>query len=90
MKKSALDFCIDQWSTLPPVETVDLSAKTVLITGANVGIGFEASKHFARMQPARLILACRSESKGKAALAGMYQCVCIDESELSHARVTSF
>jgi len=72
MKKSALDFYIDQWRTLPPVETVDLSTKTVLVVGANVGIGFEASKHFARMQPARLIIACRNESKGKAALAGVY------------------
>ncbi|KAG2139826.1 uncharacterized protein EDB93DRAFT_691911 [Suillus bovinus] len=47
----------------------DLSGKTVLVVGANVGIGLEASKHFARMQPARLIIACRSEAKGKVALA---------------------
>jgi retinol dehydrogenase-12 len=72
MKKSVLDFYIDQWKTLPPVETIDLSTKTVLVVGANVGIGFEASKHFARMKPARLIIACRNESKGKAALAGVY------------------
>jgi retinol dehydrogenase-12 len=71
MKRSILDFYIDQWSTVPPVEMIDLSAKTVLVVGANVGIGLEASKHFARMQPARLIIACRSESKGRAALAGM-------------------
>ncbi|KAG1730894.1 hypothetical protein EDB19DRAFT_1739666 [Suillus lakei] len=45
------------------------TGKTVLVVGANVGIGLEASKHFARMQPARLIIACRSEAKGKAALA---------------------
>ncbi|KIK34450.1 hypothetical protein CY34DRAFT_812909 [Suillus luteus UH-Slu-Lm8-n1] len=69
MKYSRLDFLIDQWSTLPPVETADLSGKTVLVVGANVGIGLEASKHFARMQPTRLIIACRSDAKGKAALA---------------------
>ncbi|OAX35509.1 short-chain dehydrogenase [Rhizopogon vinicolor AM-OR11-026] len=73
MKKSALNFYIEQWSTVPPVEVVDLSAETVLVVGANVGIGFEASKHFARMQPARLIMACRSESKGKAAVAEIEQ-----------------
>jgi NAD(P)-dependent dehydrogenase (short-subunit alcohol dehydrogenase family) len=72
MKYSFLDFVIKQWSALPPVETADLSGKTVLVVGANVGIGLESSKHFARMQPARLIIACRSEAKGKAALAGMY------------------
>ncbi|KAG2147391.1 uncharacterized protein EDB93DRAFT_1226546 [Suillus bovinus] len=72
MKKSILAAVIDQWSVVPPVETADLSGKTVLVVGANVGIGFEASKHFARMQPARLIIACRNEAKGKAALAGMY------------------
>ncbi|KAG2123492.1 uncharacterized protein EDB93DRAFT_1259072 [Suillus bovinus] len=69
MKKSLLASVIDQWSVVPPVETADLSGKTVLVVGANVGIGFEASKHFARMQPARLIIACRNEAKGKVALA---------------------
>ncbi|KAG1847193.1 hypothetical protein DFJ58DRAFT_485539 [Suillus subalutaceus] len=73
MKYSFLDYVIGQWSALPLVETADLSGKTVLVVGANVGIGLEASKHFARMQPARLIIACRSEAKGKAALAEIEQ-----------------
>ncbi|KAG1785468.1 uncharacterized protein HD556DRAFT_1458535 [Suillus plorans] len=68
MKKSTLAYVIDQWSVVPPVETADLSGKTVLVVGANVGIGLEASKHFARMRSARLIIACRSEAKGKVAL----------------------
>ncbi|KIJ64227.1 hypothetical protein HYDPIDRAFT_28664 [Hydnomerulius pinastri MD-312] len=75
MKKSFFDLVVDQWSTVPPVETADLSGKTVVVVGANVGIGFEAAKHFARMNPARLIIACRSESKGKAAQAEI-QTVC--------------
>ncbi|KIJ13031.1 hypothetical protein PAXINDRAFT_170916 [Paxillus involutus ATCC 200175] len=69
MKKSVFNFIVDQWSTIPSVETADLSGKTVVVVGANVGIGFEAAKHLARMNPAKLIIACRSESKGKAALA---------------------
>lgn len=52
----------------PSVTHVDLSGKTVIVLGANVGLGFEAAKHFARMNPGKLILACRSQEKGEAAL----------------------
>ncbi|KAG9310805.1 hypothetical protein JVU11DRAFT_8657 [Chiua virens] len=69
MQLSYLQLIINQWSTVPPVEFVDLTGKTVLVVGANSGIGFEAAKHFARMNPSKLILACRSETKGNAALA---------------------
>ncbi|THU76949.1 hypothetical protein K435DRAFT_812913 [Dendrothele bispora CBS 962.96] len=53
---------------MPPVIT-DLSGKTV-ITGTNVGIGFEAAKHFARMDPEKLIIVCRSQEKGDEAKKG--------------------
>ncbi|KAI0790801.1 hypothetical protein C8Q75DRAFT_760737 [Abortiporus biennis] len=49
-----------------PVIQRDLSGKTVAIIGANTGIGLEAAKHFARMNPARLILGCRTHEKGTA------------------------
>ena len=58
----------EQWSTVSPVEKVNLTGKVVVIIGANTGIGFEASKHFARMNPARLILGCRNPAKGNAAV----------------------
>ncbi|KAF7308933.1 Retinol dehydrogenase 12 [Mycena kentingensis (nom. inval.)] len=60
----------DQWSKTPrrPVFRADLSGKTVLVVGANTGLGLDATKHFATMGPARLILACRSQSRGKDAI----------------------
>ncbi|KAJ6508960.1 short-chain dehydrogenase [Mycena sanguinolenta] len=67
-KFSMLNFFRSQCATPPPVENVDLTGKTVIVVGANGGLGFEASKHFASMNAGRLILACRSESKGRAAL----------------------
>ena len=55
------------------IESADLSGNTVVVVGANVGIGFKAATHkFARMSPAKLMVACRSESKGKAAVSGMF------------------
>ncbi|KAF9023894.1 NAD(P)-binding protein [Hymenopellis radicata] len=53
----------------PPVVHADLTGKTVIVTGANIGLGFEACKHFAKMNAARVILACRSIDKGSTALA---------------------
>jgi len=67
-KFRGLNFIRTQRAKPPPVEKVDLTGKTVIVVGANGGLGFEASKHFASMRPARLILACRSQSKGQAAL----------------------
>ena len=63
----------DQWWKVAPVEHVDLTGKTVVVIGANVGLGFEAAKHFASMNPKRLVLGCRSQEKGQAALRGKRQ-----------------
>ncbi|KAJ7733420.1 hypothetical protein DFH07DRAFT_928832 [Mycena maculata] len=68
MRFSFWSFVKQQWERQPPVFKADLTGKTVLVLGANTGIGFEATKHFATMNPGRLILACRSQSKGQAAL----------------------
>jgi len=44
----------------------DLSGKTVVVTGANSGLGFEATAVFAR-KGARVVMACRSTDRGAAA-----------------------
>ncbi|KAJ7162286.1 hypothetical protein C8R46DRAFT_955254 [Mycena filopes] len=68
MKLSPWDIVKDQFSTLPQVAEADLTGKTVVVLGANVGLGFEAVKHFAAMKPGRIIMACRNQTKGEAAL----------------------
>ncbi|KAJ6456427.1 hypothetical protein C8R45DRAFT_914010 [Mycena sanguinolenta] len=57
-----------QFNKLPPVAKADLTGKTVVVVGANTGLGFESVKHFAKMNPGRIILACRSQKKGQAAV----------------------
>ncbi len=49
-----------------PVE-VNLAGKTALVTGASTGIGKEIARDLARLN-ARVLLACRSEERGRAAL----------------------
>ncbi|MEO9469163.1 oxidoreductase [Parasphingorhabdus sp.] len=45
----------------------DQSGRTILVTGANTGLGFEASKVLAA-KGARVLLGCRSEDRAKAAM----------------------
>jgi len=68
MRLSFIQFVKDQLNSVPPVVHTDLTGKAVIVTGANNGLGFEASKHFARMNPKKLILACRNKERGEAAL----------------------
>ena len=67
MQLSVFQFLPEQLATVPPVEHEDLSGKTVVVIGANIGLGFEAVKHFAKMNPDRIILGCRSKERGEAA-----------------------
>ncbi|KAF5309362.1 hypothetical protein D9611_013999 [Ephemerocybe angulata] len=82
MKKGICDFIKDQNTKVPPVATADLTGKTVVVVGANAGLGFEATKHFARMNPGKLILACRSEERGSAAVKKLISETSYDKAEL--------
>ncbi|MDY7081188.1 MAG: SDR family NAD(P)-dependent oxidoreductase, partial [Halobacteria archaeon] len=45
----------------------DMTGKNVVVTGANSGLGFEASKAFAE-KGANVVLACRSDARGNKAV----------------------
>lgn len=51
----------------PLAATVKLDGKTVLITGANAGLGLEAAKELAAHGVKRLIITARDAAKGQAA-----------------------
>jgi NAD(P)-dependent dehydrogenase (short-subunit alcohol dehydrogenase family) len=50
----------------------DQSGRTIIVTGSNTGIGFEAAKALAA-KGARVLLACRSREKAEAAMAQIRQ-----------------
>ncbi|KAF2161692.1 hypothetical protein M409DRAFT_69511 [Zasmidium cellare ATCC 36951] len=60
-------FLYSQFLITPPKPTKDCTGKTVIVTGANIGLGKEASRHFVNLNCEKLILACRSTEKGEAA-----------------------
>ncbi|KAF2502980.1 NAD(P)-binding protein [Lophium mytilinum] len=47
-----------------PAQTSELSNHTVIVTGANTGLGFEASIHLSRLGVGKLIMAVRTIPKG--------------------------
>ncbi|KDN71691.1 putative short chain dehydrogenase [Colletotrichum sublineola] len=51
----------------PELPTTDCTGKTIIVTGANVGLGKEAARHFVRLNATKVIIACRTISKGEAA-----------------------
>lgn len=50
-----------------PVPHASFEGETIIVTGSNVGLGFEAAKHFSRLGASKLILAVRSVDKGEKA-----------------------
>lgn len=60
-------FLRSQLFVTPPYPTHDFSGQTIIVTGSNTGLGFEAARHFARLNCAKLILGVRTISKGEKA-----------------------
>lgn len=54
-----------------PYPAYDFSGRTIIVTGANTGIGKEAVKHFLRLNASKVIGTARTDSKCKETLAEM-------------------
>ncbi|KAK3711695.1 hypothetical protein LTR37_009472 [Vermiconidia calcicola] len=61
------NFFYSQFFVTPKVPSTDCSGKTIIVTGANVGLGKEAARHYVRLGASKIILACRSRERGEAA-----------------------
>ncbi|KAH7040921.1 uncharacterized protein B0I36DRAFT_260386 [Microdochium trichocladiopsis] len=62
----ALRIVASQFARLP-YPTHDFTGQTIIVTGANTGLGLEAARHFVRLNASRVILAVRDPAKGAAA-----------------------
>ncbi|KAH8704875.1 hypothetical protein BGW36DRAFT_366338 [Talaromyces proteolyticus] len=51
----------------PPYPTKSFSEQTVIVTGSNVGLGYEAAQHFVRLGAAKVIIAVRNVAAGEKA-----------------------
>jgi retinol dehydrogenase-12 len=56
-------FLRSQFTALP-YPTHPFTNQTIIVTGANTGLGLEAARHFVRLGAAKVILGCRSLNKG--------------------------
>ncbi|RAK95438.1 NAD(P)-binding protein [Aspergillus ibericus CBS 121593] len=71
------DFIYTQFRLTIPIPTASFASKTVIITGANGGLGKEIVTHTVRLGASKVILGCRSKSRGdeaKHAIESTLQC----------------
>ncbi|KAK4955618.1 hypothetical protein LTR10_006557 [Elasticomyces elasticus] len=61
------NFFYSQLFITPKKPTTDCTGKTIIVTGANTGLGKEAARHFVRLGAEKVIIACRNVQKGEAA-----------------------
>lgn len=66
--KAQADLVPSQMKDLPIALTAeDCKGKTYIVTGANQGLGYEATKHLVRFEAAKVIIGVRNAEAGKAA-----------------------
>ncbi|KUJ08354.1 NAD(P)-binding protein [Mollisia scopiformis] len=64
-------FLYSQFLVTPVYPTKPFQGQTIIVTGSNTGLGFEAAQHFVRLNASKVILAVRSTSKGETAKASI-------------------
>lgn len=64
---SFLNFVCSQIFVALPYPKQDLTDQTIIVTGANTGLGLEAARHFTRLNASKVILGVRSLDKGEGA-----------------------
>ncbi|KAF2089161.1 NAD(P)-binding protein [Saccharata proteae CBS 121410] len=62
-----LGFIYRQLFVTPPEPKEDYTGQTVIVTGANVGLGLETARTITRLGAAKVIITSRSSEKGEAA-----------------------
>jgi NAD(P)-dependent dehydrogenase (short-subunit alcohol dehydrogenase family) len=64
-----LEILKDQYAQLPlPSESI-IRGGTYIVTGANIGLGYECAKHLVNLSASHVILAVRSQERGDVAKA---------------------
>lgn len=57
---------------IPPTPSdASVSGKTIIVTGGNSGLGYEAARRFLTLGASRIILACRSIDRGQEAASAL-------------------
>jgi NAD(P)-dependent dehydrogenase (short-subunit alcohol dehydrogenase family) len=57
----------EQIFATPEYPTTDCTGRTIIVTGANTGLGKEAARHLVKLNAERVIITSRDASKGEAA-----------------------
>jgi retinol dehydrogenase-12 len=57
----------DQVFVTPVLPNTDCTGRTIIVTGANTGLGKEAARHIVKLNAERVIITSRTASKGEAA-----------------------
>lgn len=63
----------EQLFVTPELPTTDCTGRTIIVTGANTGLGKEAARHLVGLNAKRVIITSRSASKGEAAVEDIEQ-----------------
>ncbi|KAI0855304.1 short-chain dehydrogenase/reductase [Xylaria cubensis] len=81
-----------RWGTKnPPADPkVSFTGKTVLVTGANTGLGFQAAQKYATLGAERLILGVRSQAKGEEAKEAIVKATGYSKIDILTVDLTSF